>query len=695
MLKEYGSVLFAIVISATLAVSFQFTRAASIAVGIDTPEYLMTVDGAGYASFRIESFSNYGIPGTPALPHRVYNIALPPGITPETIAVSIEHMDMRALDGTYLIRSVPPLMTLDDRHRVQQKDFRWNPSMTGARTSVSMGEVPVDGFDESLCPESPCTLLHFSRMGEWRFLAVDYTPFLYSRETHAVYFIEGIVLAISFEECDAYIDKRIGTTHTGESGDAVTAVTSDTARPPLTALSHRIETGRIDGHPHRSTDERAKFLFHNYETAKQWYGDTGTFRKEAPLIDYCIITTEEIREKCEELPAFQKQLEEEGHGVKVITERTYGAVEGQYPNEWADKIRKFLQEKYRLWGIKWVLIIGNPAARSEVMMKKCYPYGSDADPCPTDYYYADLTGNWDHDGDGFYGEYDDDLWWNGVDFVPEVYVGRIPLYYNSFEAIDNILRKTIDYRNANPLPEWRKKVLMPEAFIGLENENNNGYPRTDGAQLAVEIMDEFLNDTLFTPFTLFEKEGLQPSEYECDADLNEENVVAEWSNGYGITIWNGHGGTQDAWRIFWAWDDGDSIPENGEIEWQPFFVRDDCWSLDNSRPSFVYQSSCGNGKPEDYLNLGYTLLRRGGIGTVSASRFAIVYIGETDFASNPTAGGIGYRFVYYLTEGYTAGEALYTATGCGIWNYADWAWHNYMTMNLYGDPGVGIFSCAE
>ena len=43
---------------------------------------------------------------------------------------------------------------------------------------------------------------------------------------------------------------------------------------------------------------------------------------------------------------------------------------------------------------------------------------------PTDLYYGGLDGTWDSDGDGIYGEADEDT---DVDLMPEVFVGRIPV----------------------------------------------------------------------------------------------------------------------------------------------------------------------------------------------------------------------------------------------------------------------------
>jgi hypothetical protein len=249
----------------------------------------------------------------------------------------------------------------------------------------------------------------------------------------------------------------------------------------------------------------------------------------------------------------------------------------------------------------------------------------------------------------------------------------------------------MDYRNPETSKAWRKKVLLPEAFISLENQNGSGLPRTDGAQLAEEMIQGFLGNPMFTVFRLYEKDGLQPSLFECQAPLTLENVVSEWSTGYGLTVWDGHGNNTGAYRLNWAWDDGDSIPEDAELGGGEFFSRYECTSLDNTKPAIVYQSSCGNGTPEDCLNLGYTLLKNGGIATVSATRFAIVYIGEQNYCKNPTEGGIGYRFAELVAGGVPVGKALYQAKGNPeIWFNVNWAWHNYMTMNLYGEPGTSL-----
>ena len=135
-------------------------------------------------------------------------------------------------------------------------------------------------------------------------------------------------------------------------------------------------------------------------------------------------------------------------------------------------------------GIKYVLLIGDPAPETgDVPMKMCWPrnHESEYKESPTDYFYADLTGNWDLDGDLYFGEYNDDRGIGGVDFDAEVYVGRIPVYGSDYAILDNILQKLITYETEVGDLSWRKKALLPEAMSNYANEDGIAWGRTDGA----------------------------------------------------------------------------------------------------------------------------------------------------------------------------------------------------------------------
>jgi hypothetical protein len=145
---------------------------------------------------------------------------------------------------------------------------------------------------------------------------------------------------------------------------------------------------------------------------------------------YVIITSNAIANNCSmSLQNFIHMKELEGHTVKVATESDFGGLTGQAPNGTAEKIRKWLQDNRDPLQIRYVLLIGDPdpddplalpddyprpwsqppntpEKTGDIPMKMCFPLFHD-DHCresPTDYFYADLSGNWDLDGDGIFGE---------------------------------------------------------------------------------------------------------------------------------------------------------------------------------------------------------------------------------------------------------------------------------------------------
>lgn len=89
----------------------------------------------------------------------------------------------------------------------------------------------------------------------------------------------------------------------------------------------------------------------------------------------------------------------------------------------AARLRAYLQDAHAA-GARWVLLGGD-----EDIIPIRYAYQANVTKIPNicdqqicDLYYSDLTGIWDYDGDGIYGEMTSDR----PDLYPEVYVGRVP-----------------------------------------------------------------------------------------------------------------------------------------------------------------------------------------------------------------------------------------------------------------------------
>jgi len=447
------------------------------------------------------------------------------------------------------------------------------------------------------------------------------------------------------------------------------------------------------------TDDKAPQLFYNYESAKEWYRSS----EPPPLpsnaaADYVIITTSAYVTGSTKLNDFKTHKESLGYAVEIVTETQYSGLTPSEPGSGtAGKIRKWLQNNYISKGIEYVLLIGNPDPDTgDVPMLKCWPrrsYSTYRD-APTDYYFADLTGSWDSDGDTYFGEYPDD---SGVDFYAEVFVGRIPIYELDYTTLDSVLQKMIDYDKMRGSRAWRKKLLLPEAISNYYNEDwdPTNY-RTCGHPLA-----DWLKNRLpkITTCTLYEKAGLDACTAACNANLTRANVRSRWANGFGMVVWWGHGDDTAAWRKYWSTDDGDGVPEWNEMTWVEFFTSSDASAyLNDNMPSWAYLCSCLNGNPDNTNNLGTALLHHGAIATISASRVSWYCIGWGYFGPFELKG-----YADNATLGYFMAEktgALNASFGKGVFGtkqeaghgFGSASWMNLMDFNLYGDPSQRI--CA-
>ncbi|MCK4233032.1 hypothetical protein KAX75_01270, partial [candidate division WOR-3 bacterium] len=293
--------------------------------------------------------------------------------------------------------------------------------------------------------------------------------------------------------------------------------------------------------------DNASEIFSNWNEIKHYY----KVDIARDSFDYVVLTYDSLFSAFDSLVIWKNSI---GFSTKLVS---IDSVIAQYPGiETADRIRNFLIDKYLSWGIHYLLIGGNV---DMIPMKICYPDSEHNFDTPTDYYFAELTDNWDSDGDGYYGEYEED----SIGFVPEVIVGRFP--YNDNDTLRSICRKTINFEQDTGT--WKNRALLLAAFNNFENEDNNGWPDCDGAVLMETIKDSLLSGWEYT--RMYEEAGLCPSIYPHEFPITQGNVVSEWLGGnYAITSWSGHGGPNGAYRKWWAWDDGDSIPEYFEMNWE-------------------------------------------------------------------------------------------------------------------------------
>jgi hypothetical protein len=551
--------------------------------------------------------------------------------------------------------------------------------------------------------------------------------------------------------------------------------------------------------------------------------------------DYVIITTNDIVENSQELDFFIRMKEINGHSVKVVTEDDFGSLTGQYPNDRADKIRKWLQDHDSTYGIDYVLLIGDPDPDSfkesgdsvgDIPMKMCYPrYFRLGEGSPTDLYYSDLTSEWDLDGDGYYHEsldysnptsphasinedyfsvewsgyiqidhantnYDfrvlsddgiritiggstvdinaldkeglsytyvygetvetagrypirlqfwentgdavcrlfwkndadgdsykiipsdklytadsdsasgglnaeyynneegddpeanwwldtpdytrvdqevDFIWGTGdigpsdPDYTPEVYVGRIPVYNDDYEQLDEILRKIINYETDPGDITWRKSILLPMVETS---------PITFGGDLGEAIKTDAAIPSGSSYYRIYEPEdaGFSP---EDATGPTIEKVRDEWENGYGMVTWYAHG-----------------LP-GGEAA-QNVMNTANVGALDDAKPSFTMQPSCFNAWPENPDNLAYSLLKNGAIATIASTRMTTFQFGA--FTSFNPVESVSHQVSYYYTLYVMRNNMPAGVAYSEVVKYHKAPNANAIQYTLFGDPECQLFT---
>jgi len=252
---------------------------------------------------------------------------------------------------------------------------------------------------------------------------------------------------------------------------------------------------------------------------------------------------------------------------------------------------------------------------------------------PVDCFFADLSGNWDIDGNGLYGNETNDVELaGGVDLDPEVYVGRIPVYHTDAQwsaILRSIILKTIQYELELDI-DWRQAGLLPESFSNAD---------TDGAYLGEHTRSNILEATGGNAYTLYQH-GTASTNYNSifasDEELVDKATIRHWmNNDYGMVLWWAHG-----------WSKGATVYGGGYL-----FESKYCPMLDNDHPATLFMSSCTCGNPAVSDNISYSMLKDGGIASVAAGQVSWFY--SCMWSPNEAKGhnaSMGYDFMRKVIE---------------------------------------------
>jgi hypothetical protein len=208
------------------------------------------------------------------------------------------------------------------------------------------------------------------------------------------------------------------------------------------------------------------------------------------VTEYLIITSIELVPKFQPLADWKTQ---KGVPAKVIDLFSiYSSYSGV---DYAEKVRNCIKDYYQNHGTIWVLLGGDI---NYVPYRKAFAFTSGEgsytweDTIPCDWYFSDLDGSWNNDGDNTWGEYSD-----GVDLYPDIFVGRASV--NNSTKVQTFVNKTLQY----------EKTLNLAYLDGMLLAGEYLWPGCDAAVLLNYVYSTYvLPDGLFpNPTKLYESLG--------------------------------------------------------------------------------------------------------------------------------------------------------------------------------------------
>lgn len=430
-----------------------------------------------------------------------------------------------------------------------------------------------------------------------------------------------------------------------------------------------------------------------------------------PQRSMLILTTSQIATDSSKLDDFVEAKRARGMHVVVATEEDYGG-EDEQGRDRAVRVHEWLKTRYREFG--YLLLIGDPSTQyGDMPMLKVHPVdnldqscgGIDCETSGTDAYYADPLGDWDLNGNGEYGEYGIDDGPGGVDFEPELAVGRIPVYFGDTEELDRTLEKTLGYMNADPSEiGYRRSVLMAKSVVFIEGQRFfPNHPRIEET-IDTAVPSEWFIRNYLPPergvkvTRMYEQDGIAPSTFPSDLALTQEAFLEEWKRGHGMVWWGGHGSPRSVVRTTWTSDvNGDQLPD-GEVGSPPLIDSSEVDRLEGTPGGFVVATSCLVGRIEVPDALSYKLLRHGAaVGVVASS--APASVDEKSFEDmgpelDRSVFDIDYLAVMVL-DGLLSGEPAGRIVGdsrliLGEAN-SELSYQAKLMLNYYGDPSLTLY----
>lgn len=204
-------------------------------------------------------------------------------------------------------------------------------------------------------------------------------------------------------------------------------------------------------------------------------------------VDMIIITNNEMEPEFQRLADHRTRL-----GIRSIVV-TFDDITANYQQglDLAETIRLYIRDAYSKWGVDFALLGGDTEiVPTRYAHSTFYPPSKSTD-IPSDYYFGCLDGNWNNDGDAFFGE----VFVSGsdpgdaTDLAPEVSVGRAPVV--SLSEAELFVDKVIEYEIPSDTTYQTTALLASEVLFPSTWMQGNAV-QLDGAIFSEDLVNNIL-----------------------------------------------------------------------------------------------------------------------------------------------------------------------------------------------------------
>jgi len=574
----------------------------------------------GFDRIQAKGFEFYGEPGSPELPAVNLRYIIPPNTKVDSLII-IES-DITQITGSYLIYPVQP------------------PHMLGETLPWVPPDTVIYNSDE-LFPDTLIKVVNEGIMDGARIVTIEVCPIQYRPKSKRLFLVNNISFEFALgSNSPPELHAQIRGKYEQAVYDAV--------------LSNAV----VNRHEIQAYYQKPIIVEEN-----QTYGAV-----PVPVAPGVIITDSSF------FSAFQPYADwMTDQGIQTILISPGYIYQKFVGVDDAEKVRNYIEWCYKRGGGTWFILGGDdyffPVRYGIPKDQPGLPIGEN-DSIPCDHYFSDLTGNWNCDGDDYWGELTDD----SADCYAEVFVSRVT-------ALD-----TFEVKN------WVTKALHYEKIPGVKfNE-------------ALWINDGFYNGPAHDEF---------PS-YFTHKDANHywaDDALYEIDSGYAFVNLNCHGNIGD----FTPWNNAPGGRATIYNWWPdpPGNHRAGLdWLTNINKYFFVYGISCHCGA---FDSLAHAIYYEEGSDTCIADAFVDTYLYNHQGNQGPfgaCAGVLQTRSPHALwnnlqTRFYEAlfshrgdpdNDTVYSCLGValalskaklsGYWN-TGWAYrHGFYCQNLFGSPAT-------